>query len=56
MRAVLRIPLANVIAIMAGRRALVAYSRSLAGGAPLWEKTRHEVHPAALQAVKVPAL
>jgi adsorption protein B len=56
LRAVLRIPLANVIAIMAGRRALVAYSRSLAGGAPLWEKTRHEVHPAALQAVKVPAL
>lgn len=45
--AVLRIPLANVIAIMAGRRALWAYLYSLGGGQPLWEKTRHEVHPAA---------
>jgi adsorption protein B len=55
LRAVLRIPLANVIAIMAGRRALMAYTRSLGGGAPLWEKTRHETHPAALLAVEARA-
>jgi len=45
-RAVLRIPLANVIAIMAGRRALAAYFRTLRGGAVAWDKTSHEVHPA----------
>lgn len=47
LRAVLRIPVANVIAIMAGRRALAAYCRSLRGEVPSWDKTRHEVHPAA---------
>lgn len=47
LRAVARIPLANVIAIMSGRRALAAYVRSLRGGAQLWEKTRHDTHPAA---------
>jgi len=31
LRAVVRIPVANVIAIMAGRRALVAYAKALAG-------------------------
>lgn len=45
LRAVLRIPLANVIAIMAGRRALFAYGRTLRGGDPQWEKTAHEHHP-----------
>ena len=45
-RAVLRIPLANIIAIMAGRRALVAYLRSLGGSATLWDKTEHRNHPA----------
>jgi bacteriophage N4 adsorption protein B len=49
LRAVLRIPLANVIAIMAGRRALAAYVRTLAGGMPKWDKTRHDVHPASLE-------
>ena len=44
--AVLRIPLSNIIAIMAGRRALTAYVRSLAGEAPSWDKTEHDVHPA----------
>ncbi|MFM5930979.1 MAG: glycosyl transferase family protein [Novosphingobium sp.] len=44
-RAVLRIPVANVIAIMAGRRAFAAYLRSLAGEVPVWEKTRHSTHP-----------
>ncbi|MEO5707283.1 MAG: glycosyl transferase family protein, partial [Alteraurantiacibacter sp.] len=43
---VARIPLANVIAIMAGRRAFTAYLRTLAGGLPRWEKTRHDRHPA----------
>jgi adsorption protein B len=44
LRAIVRIPFANVIAIMAGRRATVAYLRSLLGGAVLWEKTPHPVH------------
>ena len=45
MRSVLRIPLANIIAIMAARRALTAYARSLAGLRVVWEKTAHETHP-----------
>jgi len=49
-RAVLRIPLANVIAILAGRRALAAYLVTLAGGLPRWDKTSHDVHPASLRA------
>ena len=44
LRAILRIPFANVIAIMAGRRATLAYLRSLLGGAVLWEKTPHPIH------------
>ena len=52
--AVLRIPVANVTAIMAGRRALFAYVRSLWGAPPTWDKTAHDVHPAAYAtAVKV---
>ncbi len=47
LRAVLRIPLANVIAIMAGRRAVGAYLGSLRGAIPQWDKTRHDAHPAA---------
>ncbi|MEN7538709.1 glycosyl transferase family protein [Aurantiacibacter flavus] len=46
LRAVLRIPVSNIIAIMAGRRALFAYIRTLRGAAPKWEKTEHDVHPA----------
>ena len=45
-RAVLRIPVANVIAIMAGRRAFAGYIASLAGRAPRWDKTSHTIHPA----------
>lgn len=45
-RAVLRIPLANIIAIMAGRRALAAYLRTLGGEAIVWDKTEHLTHPA----------
>jgi adsorption protein B len=45
LRAVLRIPIANVITIMAGRRALFAYARTLGGAAPKWDKTFHHAHP-----------
>ncbi|WP_285713465.1 glycosyl transferase family protein [Erythrobacter oryzae] len=44
--AVLRLPLANVIAIIAGRRAVFAYARTLRGGAAAWDKTEHDAHPA----------
>jgi adsorption protein B len=46
LRAILRLPHANLIAIMAGRRALVAYARSLLGGRVRWDKTPHLAHPA----------
>ena len=56
-RAIARIPFANVIAIMAGRRATMAYLRSLLGGAVRWEKTPHPIHASTLIATsaKVPA-
>ena len=44
---VLRIPVGNVIAIMAGRRAVAAYFRSLTTGRVVWDKTAHDRHPAA---------
>ena len=43
-RAVLRIPSANIVAIMAGRRALASYVASLLGARPRWEKTAHHEH------------
>lgn len=46
MRAIVRIPVGNIIAIMAGRRALKAYFRSLRGAEVRWDKTRHSEHPA----------
>jgi adsorption protein B len=48
LRAVGRIPVANLIAIAAGRRALLAYVRTLLGEQPRWEKTFHDAHPAAM--------
>jgi adsorption protein B len=48
-RAVVRLPFANVIAIMAGRRALTAYAATLLGARPRWEKTHHHAHPADLR-------
>jgi adsorption protein B len=45
-RAVLRIPIANIIAIVAGRRALFAYVRTLSGHKPEWDKTAHRAYPA----------
>ncbi|HTM94734.1 MAG TPA: hypothetical protein VL100_02800, partial [Croceibacterium sp.] len=50
--AVLRIPLTNIIAIVAGRRALFAYLRTFAGHAPQWDKTAHHAHPAALEVLE----
>lgn len=46
LRSVLRLPVGNVIAIMAGRRAAMAYLRSLLGEGPQWDKTQHLEHPA----------
>lgn len=46
--AILRIPVANVIAIMAGSRALLAYIGTLGGRAIRWDKTTHDRHPAAI--------
>lgn len=46
LRAVARIPVANVIAIMAGRRALKAYLATLHGAPVVWDKTQHTTHPA----------
>jgi bacteriophage N4 adsorption protein B len=46
--AVLRIPVTNVIAIMAGRRALAAYIATLRGVPLRWDKTEHDAHPASL--------
>ncbi|MEM6858099.1 MAG: glycosyl transferase family protein [Pseudomonadota bacterium] len=46
LRAVLRIPLTNVISILAGRRAVTAYARTLMGRAAEWDKTPHFSHPA----------
>lgn len=43
--AILRLPLANVIAIIAGRRAVFAYARTLRGGTAQWDKTDHDAHP-----------
>ena len=43
--AVIRIPVSNTIAILAGRRAIFAYLRTLRGGPIVWEKTEHRDHP-----------
>jgi len=44
--AILRVPLANLLAIIAGRRALFVYIGTLAGRAAAWDKTEHDPHPA----------
>ena len=53
--AIARIPVSNVIHIMAGRRAAVAYWRSLSGIAPGWDKTAHDHHPATMRATRLAA-
>jgi bacteriophage N4 adsorption protein B len=49
--AVLRIPVSNIIAIMAGRRALAAYLATLRGAPVRWDKTLHLEHPAMASAI-----
>ncbi len=44
--AVPRTVVSNTIAIIAGRRAMAAYARTLRGGRPVWDKTEHSDHPA----------
>lgn len=44
--AIARLPLANVIAIISGRRAVVTYIRTLGGRVAAWDKTDHEANPA----------
>lgn len=46
LRAVARVPIANIITIIAGRRALVAYCQALRTGRVVWDKTTHDRHPA----------
>jgi len=41
----LRLPVANLVMILAARRAVWAYCRSLAGGLTVWDKTEHVVYP-----------
>ena len=49
-------PVANIITIMAGYRALARYLQSLAGVSVGWDKTSHDHHPAMIEhAGKVPA-
>ncbi len=55
LRAVVRVPVGNVIAIMAARRAVAAYLRSLGGGDVVWDKTDHAAHPATARLGKVRA-
>lgn len=50
LRAVPRMLVSNVIAIMAGRRAIAAYARSLRGEPVVWDKTEHRDHPALMLA------
>jgi adsorption protein B len=45
LRSVVRMPIANLIMIVAARRALMAYLRTLRGGEPIWEKTSHYLYP-----------
>jgi adsorption protein B len=45
-RALLRLPVANAVAILAGGRALLAYVRALRGELVHWDKTEHGDHPA----------
>ncbi|MGZ3171698.1 MAG: glycosyltransferase family 2 protein [Croceibacterium sp.] len=55
LRAVLRMPSSNIIAIMAGRRAFAAYVASLLGAHPRWEKTSHHAHAAEFTVRGIPA-
>ncbi len=49
--AIPRTVVSNFIAILAGRRALVAYLKTLRGAPVIWDKTDHWDHPALIQPV-----
>lgn len=53
--AVARIPVSNIVAIMAARRAVGAYIGALRGAAIQWDKTAHDAHPAAMMRERQPA-
>lgn len=53
LRSLLRIPVGNIIAIMAGRRALAAYLGSLRGAPLVWDKTLHLDHPAGISPLPI---
>lgn len=55
LRSLLRIPVANFIAIMAGRKALIGYLRTLRGASVRWDKTMHTAHPAMTATNRMPA-
>ncbi|MFT4027689.1 MAG: glycosyl transferase family protein [Novosphingobium sp.] len=46
LRALPRLVVANVIAILASRQAVMAYLRALHGAPVVWDKTTHTLHPA----------
>ena len=46
LRAIPRVIVSNIIAIMSGRRALVNYIGTLKGAPVVWDKTEHSAHPA----------
>lgn len=50
LRSLVRMPVANFVAILAGRKALAAYTSTLRGGRVKWEKTEHDAHPATIAA------
>ena len=54
LRALARIPVTNVVSILAGRRAITAYAASLLGGGIVWNKTPHFNHPASTRLPAVP--
>ncbi|KLE33749.1 glycosyltransferase family 2 protein, partial [Aurantiacibacter luteus] len=45
---VVRLPISNIIAMMAARRGIVSYIRALRGEPAKWDKTEHNDHPAAM--------
>lgn len=45
-RAIPRVVVSNIIAIMSGRRAMLAYVATLRGAPAVWDKTEHYDHPA----------
>lgn len=52
--AIVRIPVANFIAILSGRRALSAYLLTLRGATPKWDKTHHDAHPVLMRQRRTP--